>query len=181
MSVGGPVVLNSAPVFSIIPVNSANPARRPLIVSDTITIGVNGISSRVAVDAVLDGQIRKQVEGTSIDVSRSPYDAVFVKFAEERVAVLQGKLQKKTEVLDSLTQVLPPSAKLVLKVLEYHEYMTQKEIVDETKLPGRTVRHALSILMSEGLVSKRLSLRDSRQGIFRVTESARKSPTTSSG
>ncbi len=170
MSVGGPVVLRTAPVFSIVPVNSANPSRRALIVSDKTVIGLQGITSRVTVEAVLDGQIRKPIEGASIEVSRSGYDAVFVKLADERVAALQGKLQKRTEVLETLAHELPPSAKLVLKVLEYHEQMTQKEIIDETKLPARTVRHAMSILISEGLVTKRLSLRDSRQGLFCVTQ-----------
>ncbi|MHA1926053.1 MAG: MarR family transcriptional regulator [Candidatus Thorarchaeota archaeon] len=70
-----------------------------------------------------------------------------------------------------MAQELPPSAKLVLKVLEYQGQLTQKEIVEETLLPARTVRYALSILISDGLVSKRVSLRDSRQGLYRVANS----------
>jgi len=170
MSVGGPVVLRTAPVFSVVPVNSANPARKALIVSDKTVIGVQGITSGVTVEAVLDGQIRRPIEGASIEVSRSDYDAVFVKLTAERVAALQGKLQRRTEALETIAHELPPSAKLVLKVLEYHEQMTQREIIDETKLPARTVRHAMAILISEGLVTKRLSLRDSRQGLFCVAK-----------
>ncbi|MEF8778955.1 MAG: ArsR family transcriptional regulator, partial [Natronomonas sp.] len=35
---------------------------------------------------------------------------------------------------------LPPSAKLVYKVLEYNGAMTQKDIVEESMLSARTVR-----------------------------------------
>jgi DNA-binding MarR family transcriptional regulator len=89
-----------------------------------------------------------------------------VKLSEERIAALRGKLQKKTDILEDLAQDLPPSAKLVLKVLEYQDKLTHRQIIEETMLPARTVRHALSILMSEGLVKKQLSLRDSRRGLF---------------
>ena len=90
----------------------------------------------------------------------------------EKVAELRGKLLKKAEASEDLAQELPPSAKLVLKVLEYQGQLSQKEIIEETKLPSRTVRYALSLLMSEGLVMKRLSLRDSRQGIYQVKKPA---------
>ena len=40
---------------------------------------------------------------------------------------------------------LPPSAKLVYKVLEYNGPMTQKDIVEESMLSARTVRYALEI------------------------------------
>ncbi len=173
LSVGGPIVLSPAPVFVIIPVNSANPARRPLVVSDTTRIEIRDIVSRVKAEAIMDGQIRRAVEGKTITVVRSETDAVFVKLSEERVADLQGKLRKKVEIFDRVAQELPPSAKLVLKVLEYREEMTQREIVEETKLPPRTVRYALSMLIKEGLVTKRLSLQDTRQGLFRLAASTK--------
>ncbi|NWF95902.1 MAG: NAD(+)/NADH kinase [Candidatus Thorarchaeota archaeon] len=174
MSVGGPVVVSPAPVMTVIAVNSANPARRPLIVPDSMTLEVKDISSRVTVDVIFDGQVRRPLRGKSIQVTRSTNDALFVKFPEERVAALHGKLLKKIEVFESVAQDLPPSAKLVLKVLEYGEQLSQREIIEETKLPARTVRHALSILISEGLVMKKLSLRDSRQGLFRLTNPRKK-------
>ncbi len=169
MSVGGPVVLNSAPVFSIVTVNSVNPARRPLIVSDRMEVEIRDLISSVKIEAVLDGQLRKEVGDGPVTIRRSDSDAVFVKFSEERIAVLRGKLLKKAEVFDNAAHDLPPSAKLVLKVLEYKGQLTQRQIIEETMLPARTVRHALSLLISEGLVQKRVSLRDSRQGLYRVT------------
>jgi len=35
---------------------------------------------------------------------------------------------------------MPPSSKLLLKILEYEGSMTQKELASKTLLPGRTVR-----------------------------------------
>ncbi|MGY5880390.1 MAG: hypothetical protein RTV31_09065 [Candidatus Thorarchaeota archaeon] len=168
LSVGGPVILNSSPVFSIIPVNSVNPSRRPLVLPDDMEVEIRDLTSSVAIEAVLDGQIRKKVDGKPVVIRQADHSAVFVKFESERVAALRGKLQKKSEMTEDLAHDLPPSAKLVLKVLEYQGQLSQKEIIEETMLPARTVRYALSLLMSEGVVMKRLSLRDSRQGLYQV-------------
>jgi NAD+ kinase len=168
MSVGGPVILNPANVMSIIPVNSVNPARRPLVIADEMKIEIRDLSSSVAIEAVLDGQIRKRVDGGPVTIKRAESDAVFVKFSEEKIAALHGKLVMKTEEFEDRAQELPPSAKLVLKILEYQGELTQKAIIEETMLPSRTVRYALSLLISESLVEKRISLRDSRQGLYRV-------------
>ncbi|NHJ13864.1 MAG: winged helix-turn-helix transcriptional regulator [Candidatus Thorarchaeota archaeon] len=170
LSVGGPVILSPASVISIIPVNSVNPARRPLIVSDEVTIEVRDLESSVSVELVFDGQIRKKTDGRSVTIRKAEIDATFVKFSEERLEDLRGKLSQKTEAFGDLAQELPPSAKLVLKVLEYQGQLTQKEIIEETMLPARTVRYALSLLISEGLIKKHISLRDSRQGIYSVTK-----------
>ncbi len=168
LSVGGPVILNTSPVFSIIPVNSVNPARRPLVLPDYMEVEIRDLTSSVAIEAVLDGQLRRKVDSKPIIIHQAKHSATFVKFDSERVAALRGKLQKKSEMSDDLAQDLPPSAKLVLKVLEYQGQLSQKEIIEETMLPARTVRYALSLLMSEGVVMKRLSLRDSRQGLYQV-------------
>ena len=63
---------------------------------------------------------------------------------------------------------LPPSAKLVYKVLEYNDRLTQQEIVTESRLPPRTVRFALSELDSVGLVEDDISFSDARQRIYRL-------------
>jgi NAD+ kinase len=168
LSVGGPVILNASPVFSIIPVNSINPSRRPLILPDDVEVEIRDLTSSFSIEAVLDGQIRKKIDSKPVKIRKSQTSTFFVKFDVERVATLRGKLLKKAETSDDHTQELPPSAKLVLKVLEYQEQLSQKEIIEETMLPPRTVRYALALLMSEGLVIKKLSLRDSRQGLYQV-------------
>ena len=172
LSVGGPVILTSSPVFSIIPVNSVNPARRPLVLSDELNVEIKDLSSSVAIEAVLDGQIRRKIDSHPIRIRRADSSAMFVKFSEERVEALRGKLLRKTETAEDVAHELPPSAKLVFKVLEYQGQLSQKEIIEETMLPPRTVRYALSLLMSQGLVTKKLSLRDSRHGLYHVTNKA---------
>ena len=172
LSVGGPIILSSSPVFSIIPVNSVNPARRPLVLSDDMNVEIRDLTSSVAIEAVLDGQIRRKIDSHPVRIRRSDSSALFVKISEERVEALRGKLLRKTETAEDVAHELPPSAKLVFKVLEYQGQLSQKEIIEETMLPPRTVRYALSLLMSEGLVTKKLSLRDSRQGFYHVTNKA---------
>ena len=70
-----------------------------------------------------------------------------------------------TEQQESL-RGLPPSAKLVLKVLEYNEALTQGELADETLLPPRTVRYALTRLEEAGVVESRFSFADARKRLY---------------
>jgi len=66
-------------------------------------------------------------------------------------------------------QDLPPSAKLVVKVLEYDDELTQRQLVDETRLPARTVRHAVSRLEDVGLLDARFSFTDARKRLYSLT------------
>jgi DNA-binding MarR family transcriptional regulator len=61
---------------------------------------------------------------------------------------------------------LPPSAKLVYKVLEYDGTLTQGELAKETLLPARTVRYALNRLEEADLVASRFSFTDARKRIY---------------
>lgn len=65
---------------------------------------------------------------------------------------------------------LPPSAKLVAKVLEYNDTLTQSELAEETLLPPRTVRYALTRLDDAGLVESRFSFTDARKRIYSLVE-----------
>lgn len=67
-------------------------------------------------------------------------------------------------------QDLPPSAKLVYKVLEYEGSMTQDEIATESRLCSRTVRYALGKLESQGMVTSRVNLKDARQSVYRIAD-----------
>ena len=64
----------------------------------------------------------------------------------------------------------PPSVKFVLKILELKGTLTQKEIIDETYLPDRTVRYALNKLKIEGIVEERLHRKDARQVLYMIKE-----------
>ncbi|MFC7077510.1 MarR family transcriptional regulator [Haloarcula halophila] len=61
---------------------------------------------------------------------------------------------------------LPPSAKLVAKVLEYNGTLTQSQVAEETMLPPRTVRYALNRLEDAGVVHSRFSFSDARKRIY---------------
>jgi DNA-binding MarR family transcriptional regulator len=63
---------------------------------------------------------------------------------------------------------LPPSAKLVFKVLEYKGSQTQKEIVEESMLSARTVRYALERLEELEAVTEDVYFADARQSLYEV-------------
>ena len=71
-------------------------------------------------------------------------------------------------VIDFEKQIedLPPSAKLVFKVLEYSGFLTQKEIAKESYLPPRTVRYALNRLKDEEFLQERFYFKDARQSLY---------------
>jgi DNA-binding MarR family transcriptional regulator len=70
---------------------------------------------------------------------------------------------------DSVLEDLPPSAKLVFKVLEYDGPLTQKRIVEETMLSARTVRYALERLEDRGVVDEDIYFADARQSLYQLT------------
>ena len=61
---------------------------------------------------------------------------------------------------------LPPSAKLVYKVLESNGQLTQKEIIKRSYLSPRTVRYALDRLRGEKVITERFYFRDARQCLY---------------
>ena len=67
---------------------------------------------------------------------------------------------------------LPPSAKLVYKVLEYDGPLTQKQIVEESMLSARTVRYALERLQEISLVEEDIYFADARQSLYSLTDTA---------
>lgn len=69
---------------------------------------------------------------------------------------------------DSQIRDLPPSAKLVFKVLEYDPGLTQKQIVKRTRLSQRTVRDALGRLQDRSIVEKNIYLPDARQNLYEI-------------
>ncbi|MFB6151915.1 MAG: ArsR family transcriptional regulator [Haloarculaceae archaeon] len=65
---------------------------------------------------------------------------------------------------------LPPSAKLVYKVLEYDGPLTQKGIVEESMLSARTVRYALERLDDIGVVEENVYFADARQNLYELDD-----------
>jgi DNA-binding MarR family transcriptional regulator len=64
---------------------------------------------------------------------------------------------------------LPPSAKLVAKVLEYNDRLTQSQLAEETMLPARTVRYALTRLEEVDAVDSRFSFTDARKRVYALS------------
>mgnify|MGYP006291612597 CR=1 FL=1 len=64
---------------------------------------------------------------------------------------------------------LPPSAKLVYKVLSYNGPLTQKQIVEKSMLSQRTVRDALTRLREVDVVAEKVYIPDARQNLYELT------------
>ena len=71
---------------------------------------------------------------------------------------------------------VPPSAKLVYKVLEYNGGLTQKEIVEKSMLSQRTVRDALSRLGEIDVVTEDVYIPDARQSLYMLAVSEEETP-----
>jgi DNA-binding MarR family transcriptional regulator len=76
-------------------------------------------------------------------------------------ATRDGSADRWTDVRD-----LPPSAKLVAKVLDYNETLSQSQLAEETLLPPRTVRYALTRLEDADVVESRFSFSDARKRLY---------------
>lgn len=70
-----------------------------------------------------------------------------------------------TEFRERLRE-LPPSAKLVAKVLETEAPLSQGRLAEESLLPDRTVRYALNRLEEAELIGSRYSFKDARKQVY---------------
>jgi len=70
-----------------------------------------------------------------------------------------------TEFRERLRE-LPPSAKLVAKVLETDAPLSQGQLAEESLLPDRTVRYALNRLEDAELIGSRYSFHDARKQVY---------------
>ena len=61
---------------------------------------------------------------------------------------------------------LPPSAKLIAKVLEGASPLSQGQLAEESLLPDRTVRYALNRLEDAELIGSRYSFHDARSQVY---------------
>jgi DNA-binding MarR family transcriptional regulator len=74
-----------------------------------------------------------------------------------------------TDAFRERLRELPPSAKLVAKVLETDSPLSQSELAEESLLPDRTVRYALNRLDESGLVESRYSFQDARKQVYSLS------------
>lgn len=164
MSVGGPMVLQNSHVFIIVSVNSLDNTRRPLIVSDESDVEIADITSSHHCEVILDGTSRVKIMD-KLQCHKHEFPARLVTLNNNYSAT--KIIEKKVKYAEDLLK-MPPSAKLILKTLEYEGAMTQKDLINKTMLPERTIRLSLSHLLMRGYVKKKISLRDARQKIYEL-------------
>jgi NAD+ kinase len=166
-SAGGPIVLGDPDIFCLTPISSLNKSHTPVIINDNKKIVIENIEASSSVVLVLDGSKRLPVKGNKIVIEKSDSGMQFLQFSE--TFGVQKKLKKRNIAsrVDKLTSI-SPSAKLVYKVLAYEGELSQKEIINESQLPSRTVRYALDVLLRSGLVEKKALLKDVRQRVYGI-------------
>jgi NAD+ kinase len=164
MSAGGPMVLQKSQVFLIVSVNSLDNTRRPLVVPNDVMVEVMDITSRYHCEVVLDGGRRVRIKKT-LGCSKHEFPARLVRLVGNSSAA--SLMAKKVKLAEDMLK-MPPSAKLILKTLEYEGTLSQKDLAARTMLPERTVRLSLSHLLGQGYVKKKTSLRDARQRIYEL-------------
>jgi NAD+ kinase len=165
MSAGGPMVLQRSSVFIVVSVNSVDNTRRPLVVPNDTKLEIADIMGRYHCEVILDGGSRLAIK-KMLECYRHEFPARLVRLIGDSSSAI-SLIAKKVKLAKDLLSV-PPSAKLILKTLEYEGALTQKDLSTKTMLPERTVRLSLSHLLNLGYVKKKTSLRDARQKIYEL-------------
>jgi len=84
--------------------------------------------------------------------------------------VCSGSILHKTmtdgQESDDILDDLPPSAKLVLKVIEHEGEMDKKEISEKARLPDSTTQYALKKLVENGVVGVKVGDGDGRRLVY---------------
>ncbi|GBC70383.1 NAD kinase [Candidatus Calditenuaceae archaeon HR02] len=167
LSAGGPLIHHAAKALAVVPVNSIDMTRRPLIIGDKSDISVENISSRGGAEVIVDGLLRVPVEESlTIKAYEPPIRFIRLNGPSPIFSKIEKKIHLAEELLDT-----PPSAKLILKTIEYEGPLTYSQLLKKTMLPERTLRHALNILVSKRLLARRPLTRDARQKIYYIPES----------
>lgn len=168
LSAGGPI-LKDVDAFVIVPVNSLMHTHKPIVTSTNKTIALAELEPNENV-LIVDGQLRINVDHSEVQLRKSKYSAKFIRITPVEIGGLDKKLNKRIptkKTYEALAE-LPPSAKLVYKVLEYEGPLTTKEVVSKTGLPARTANYALKLLLDKGLVFKKSLDRDARINVYAV-------------
>ena len=158
------MVLQKSPVFIVVSVNSVDNTRRPLVVPNDINLEIANIMSRYHCEVVLDGGCRWRIKDV-LECYRHEFPARLVRLIGDSSPI--SLIAKKVKLAKDLLSI-PPSAKLILKTLEYEGALSQKDLSARTMLPERTVRLSVSHLLDLGYVKKKTSLRDARQKIYEL-------------
>jgi NAD+ kinase len=164
-SAHGPIILDEPEVLSITPISSIE-KKSAVIISNKTKIQITDVQANSPV-VIMDGSIRVSLKSNAIEIEKSKYDAYFIEFSKDYA--IENKLKKRVVPLTpERTKNLPPSAKLVYKILSYEGNLTQKEVINISNLPERTVRYALELLLKKRLITQQPYLNDARQTVYGV-------------
>jgi NAD+ kinase len=164
-SAHGPIILDEPSILSITPISSIE-KRTAIIISNKTEIQVTDVQA-ISPVVIMDGDIRVPLKSNEVKIETSKYDACFIQFSKEYA--IEDKLKKRTVTLTpGSTKNLPPSAKLIYKILSYEGNSTQKELINLSYLPERTVRYALELLLKKHLITQHPYLNDARQTVYGV-------------
>ena len=164
MSAGGPVIFAGSAVFGITSINSQDVERRPLVVPSDSVVEISEISSRRQCEVVLDGTEREGVK-ESVRFSKSDPPAKIIRLKKDIISI--SAMAKRHHLSEDLFN-MSPSAKLLLKTLEYEGILSRRKLAERTLLPDRTVRMSLAHLIEKGYVKRRVSARDARQKLYEM-------------
>ena len=164
-SAGGPIILGEPHILTIASISSLE-KHSPLVIADDAKIKIAGIKGSNPT-IIIDGEIRVPVHASEITVEKSPYDANFVIFSKEYS--VESKLKKRTLKINiDRLKNMPASAKLVYKIFMHEGSMTQKELINASLLPERTVRYALDALLKNSLITSQPHFTDARQTVYGI-------------
>ncbi|HIE36974.1 TPA: hypothetical protein EYP83_02300 [Candidatus Geothermarchaeota archaeon] len=168
LSAGGPIILRCE-AYSIVPINPLDPTHKPIVTELNSKIVLDDIEKGRNI-VVIDGCIRESINSSYICIEKYSSPIPFIDIVLEEVdRDIDERLRMRGRtVIDRDVADLPPSAKLVYKILEYEGSLTFNELYYKTMLPKRTLNHALSILLDRGLIGRRRFLRDMRKSIYYI-------------
>lgn len=165
LSAGGPIVLDEPHIFTVASISSLE-KHSPLVVSDATKIKITDIGGSHPM-IIVDGEVRIPVRTDKITIEKSAYDANFIIFSKEYS--IESRLKKRTlKVNIDKLKNMPASAKLVYKILVHEGDMTQKELINASLLPDRTVRYALDVLLRNSVITSQPHFSDARQTVYGV-------------
>ncbi len=165
-SAGGPIISSDSKVIALTPISSMTQAR-PMVFSENSVIKIKDINSGFGVELISDGRFRSRLRGNEILIRKYEEPARFVVFKEFSRSSVE-KLKKRQDIRIDDVDKAPPSAKFIIKLLEYEGPLTQKDIVRLSSLQARTVRHGLSYLKKKDIIEERRSLQDARYSIYHL-------------
>jgi len=164
LSSGGPIASFDTNVLLINPINSMAHTNR-LAVNENSVMKIFNINASSTCELVVDGQERFKVKDEVL-IRKSNFPALLARLQDSRFSFFRKKTYLAESSLEDKMKNASPSAKFVFKVLELENSLTQKEIINITKLPVRTVRRALDDLLKKEIITKRPFISDPRQDIY---------------